>query len=498
MEKDDSYNHILKYTSIFGGVQGINILVNLVRSKLVALLLGPDGMGLVSLFNSTIKMVSDSTSLGIAMSAVRNVSEAYDCHDQQRLDENIGLVRSWSAIVALLGVIVCIVMSPLLNTWTFSWGNHTLHFILLSPVVGLLAVTGGEMAILKGTRRLRALATISFFNVVCSLFISVPLYYIWWEKAIVPSLVLVALSQCLVTIAYSWRAYRPHNIFQKKYMGRGWDMIRLGIAFTIAGLLGSCADFVIRSFINHNGSLSDLGLFNAGYMLTMVYASMVFSAMETDYFPRLSVVHDNGKPLSIVVDRQIEVSIVLVAPMLVALLVALPFVLPLLLSHQFLPALPMTQLMITAIFLRAAKLPVAYIPLAKGDSGSYLFMEALYDVVVAVATLWCYQHYALIGAGIGLLIGAIFDFLMLNIYMGAKYKFRMSRYTTLIFATHMTIGLITLAVVRLCSHWLYWVAGAACLVASMALSALFLSRNTDVMQNIRNVMQRFTNRRRHE
>ena len=141
MEKDDSYNHILKYTSIFGGVQGINILVNLVRSKLVALLLGPDGMGLVSLFNSTIKMVSDSTSLGIAMSAVRNVSEAYDCHDQQRLDENIGLVRSWSAIVALLGVIVCIVMSPLLNTWTFSWGNHTLHFILLSPVVGLLAVT---------------------------------------------------------------------------------------------------------------------------------------------------------------------------------------------------------------------------------------------------------------------------------------------------------------------------------------------------------------------
>ena len=45
-EKDDSYSHILKYTSLFGGVQGLGILVGIVRNKLVALLLGPDGMGL--------------------------------------------------------------------------------------------------------------------------------------------------------------------------------------------------------------------------------------------------------------------------------------------------------------------------------------------------------------------------------------------------------------------------------------------------------------------
>ena len=40
-ERDDSYGHVLKYTSIFGGVQGLNILISLVRNKIVALLLGP-------------------------------------------------------------------------------------------------------------------------------------------------------------------------------------------------------------------------------------------------------------------------------------------------------------------------------------------------------------------------------------------------------------------------------------------------------------------------
>ena len=71
----DAYGHVLKYTGIFGGVQGLNILVGLVRNKFVALLLGPSGMGLVSLFNTTVTFVSQSTSFGISMSAIRQLSE---------------------------------------------------------------------------------------------------------------------------------------------------------------------------------------------------------------------------------------------------------------------------------------------------------------------------------------------------------------------------------------------------------------------------------------
>lgn len=37
-EKNDSYSHILKYTGIFGGVQGLSILIGLVRNKFAALL----------------------------------------------------------------------------------------------------------------------------------------------------------------------------------------------------------------------------------------------------------------------------------------------------------------------------------------------------------------------------------------------------------------------------------------------------------------------------
>ena len=164
--KSDSYSHVLKYTGIFGGVQGIHILVGIVRNKLVATILGPAGMGLISLFTSTINLMANSTNLGISMSAVKNISEAWDNGDEDSLHKMVRMVRSWSLLTGLAGILLCIALSPMLSKWTFGWGNHTLHFVLLSPIVGMMAVTGGEMAILKGVRQLKNIATISLYNMV--------------------------------------------------------------------------------------------------------------------------------------------------------------------------------------------------------------------------------------------------------------------------------------------------------------------------------------------
>ena len=185
MEKQNSYSHILKYTSLFGGVQVLSILVGLVRNKLVALILGPMGMGLLALFSSTIKLVGDSTNLGLSISAVRNMSGAYDSGDHEHLLRSISVFRHWSLLTSLFGMLVCIVLSPLLSSWTFSFGDHTLHFVLLAPVVALTTFSTGELAILKATRRLRDIAENSVYAMLVTLFVSVPIYYFFGYKGIV-------------------------------------------------------------------------------------------------------------------------------------------------------------------------------------------------------------------------------------------------------------------------------------------------------------------------
>ena len=128
---EESYSHVLKYTGIFGGVQGLNILISLIRNKIVAKLLGPGGMGLTSLFNSSVSFISTSTGFGISFSAVRHVSELFEEGNQQKIAHFVKVVRGWSLLAALLGMLVCVLLGPALSNYTFSWGDHTLHFILL-------------------------------------------------------------------------------------------------------------------------------------------------------------------------------------------------------------------------------------------------------------------------------------------------------------------------------------------------------------------------------
>ncbi len=482
-KQNNAYANIFKYTGLFGGVQALSILVALVRNKLVAILLGPMGVGLISLFNSTIRFIGDSTNLGIGISAVKHISEAHSRGDNEATNRTVQTVRAWSAVTALLGMAICALLSPLLSKYTFGWGKHTLHFLLLSPIVAMTAIMGGELAILKGTRHLGGLAHISIINVVMALGISAPLFFIWRSKAIVPSMIVVTLAQLIVTISYSYH-FQPLSLnFNRAILREGGTMVKLGVGFFVASIFGSCSDFLIRSFVNNTSSPDTLGLFNAGYMITMTYGGMVFSAMETDYFPRLSAVRATGTTLNNTVNKQIEVSLLIISPMLVGLIIGLPIILPLLYSHFFLPVTSMAQLTALAMFLRAVKLPVAYLPLSRGDSKAYLLMEGIYAVVYVLLSVVCFRAFGLIGMGLAIVLVASFDFIMLNVYMGHRYGYRLSGSAVKLMLQQFPIG-IAAYVLTLTGHGIaYWAIGIALTVLSSVLSYTALKKRIRTRAN---------------
>lgn len=483
---DNSYSHILKYTGLFGGVQGLNILVGIVRNKLVAMILGPDGMGLVSLFNSTIKLVSDSTNLGLPISAVKNLSQAFDSGNADRLNHEIKIIRLWSLATAVLGLVVCLLLSPLLNKWTFSWGDHTLHFVLLSPVVALMAITGGETAILKATRRLRRLAEISVYNVLSALLISVPIYYFFGQAGIVPSLLLLAFAQCLLTIVCSFRLYPLRMEFSSKLFSEGGGMMRLGVAFVVAGILGSGAEFLVRTYLNNVGDLTSVGLYNAGFVMTMTYSGMVFSAMETDYFPRLSGIGSLGAELNRTVNHQVEVSLLLISPLLVFFLIGLPLLLPMLYSGKFMPVIGMMKFMVMAMYVRAMMLPIEYIPLSRGDSRSYLLLEAVYDVAFVACVVAGYCLYGLTGTGIGVLVAVVVSFIADVVYARWKYGYCLSKEVKLYAFVQIAIGCGALAVALLTDGVAYWSAGLLAALMSFAVSLKILHSKTHLWDKLKN------------
>lgn len=426
-EKEDSYSHILKYTGIFGGVQGLNILMGIVRNKFAALFLGPAGMGLVSLFYSTVNLIVSATNLGIPTSGVKIIADY-----KQNPEAQISIIRTFTLMAAAIGLLVCAVSGYFFNLFAFSWGNHTLHFVLLSPTVFFTILAGGETAILKAMGQLKALALYSLLVVAMSLIISVPVYWVCGVRGIIPVLFMLAFSQWATAATLSCRQYPIRFNFCRKALMRGIPLLRLGMAFVLAGMMNNGAEFLVRAYMNNNGDLEMVGLFNAGVTIVIVYAGMIFSVMESDFYPRLSAIKKKGEELNQCVNRQLETNVMLIGPTICAMILALPIIIPLLYNSAFMGMLRMTQVAAVGMLFKAVYLPIEYLPLSRGESKVFLAQESFCVVLLITCEIIGYnigqQHYGkgLCGLGCGIVAAYAIETVTLLIFSRHHYGYAMS------------------------------------------------------------------------
>ncbi len=475
--KDNSYSHILKYTGIFGGVQGLNILVGVVRNKFAALFLGPSGMGLLSLFNSTVNLISSATNLGIPTTGVKMVSEKYEESGREVVDA-VHSIRTYSLISATLGMLITILLGPFFDVSTFSWGNHTLHYVLLGPIVFFTVLAGGETAILKGTRQLGALAFSSSFLALFSLLVSVPIYWQWGESGILAVLFLLALCQWALCFRYAVRYYPLRFDFSKASLRRGIPMIRLGLAFVLAGFMNSGAEFLVRAFLNQQGDLVEVGLFNTGITLVLVYGGMVFSVMETDYYPRLSAVKGSvgGKTeaenRNLIVSRQLEMNILLMGPIILAIILFLPIAIPLLYNREFLGVLGMTQIAAAGLLFKAFYMPLEYIPLSRGEARVFLIQESCCVILLIVCEIIGYLLQGLDGLGAGIVAAYALESLGVFVFCRIHYAYRLSCWAVRHLLVHLVNLILMGGIVWLwdVDSWGYWLLGLFLCLTSLSYS----------------------------
>ena len=104
--------------------------------------------------------------------------------------------------------------------------------------------------------------------------------------------------------------YESHNIPIREALHEGRDMIKMGFFLSLQGLLSLLMVYVLRIFINRFGGLADVGLFVAGFAIVDTYVGMVFTAMSTEYYPRLAS-RNNGsiEDYNDTINQQIELSI---------------------------------------------------------------------------------------------------------------------------------------------------------------------------------------------
>lgn len=445
-----SYRQIIKATSLFGGVQVVNIIIQIIRSKIISILLGPAGMGIVGLLNSTTGLITSITHLGLGTSAVKNVSISYSSGDESKVAITVSVLRKLVWITGLFGTILTIILAPWLSQITFGNQSYKISFIWLSITLLFSQISSGQLVVLQGLRKLQYLAKANLFGSALGLVITVPLYYIFHLRAIVPSIILTIIISMTLSWYYSNKVkLKQVKITRQLLFDEGIDMVRMGFMLSLSGIITITTSYILRIYISHIGSVEQVGLYSAGFAIINTYVGLVFTAMSTDYYPRLSAISQNNAKASIMINQQGEIAILILSPILIFFIIFINWIVIFLYSNKFLPVYNMLQWAALGMYFKASSFPIGYIMLAKGASKTFFWSELIANSYLLILNILGYKFFSLDGLGISFLVG--YFLVLIQVYLIAKFlygfKFNIDFYR--IFIIQFALAIINFIITKI-------------------------------------------------
>ena len=347
--------------------------------KVVAVLLGPAGVGLIGLYLSLIQTASSIAAMGLGNVGTRQIAAAH----AEGGDIAVGRTRRalfWGTMaLALIGAALFWLASGWIARVILADETRATDVAWLSLGVALTVAAGSQGALLTGLRRIGDLARIKLGAGVIGAALGVLALWFWGAQGLIAMVLIAPVVTFLFGHLYVARlgpAAGPS--IRLSEMSREWKtMLTLGFAFMVSGLVTTLGHLAARTLVQRDLGPDALGQFQAAWAIGMTYLGFVLSAMGTDYYPRLTAAIRDRATAVRLVNEQTEVALLLCAPVLLAMLGLAPWVIHLLYSAEFGPAVEILRWQLLGDILKVMSWPLGFALLAAGAGKTYVITETL-------------------------------------------------------------------------------------------------------------------------
>jgi len=417
----------MKSTFLLGSSSVINIILGIIRNKLIAILLNPSGVGLLGVYQSITNLAGTISGLGINESGARYTALAYRAGEEATIARTRLSLRRIALITGICGTILLLLSSKPISLLTFGSSRRALEISLLSVTVLFGAVSGGQYALIQGARKIKYLAKMNVLGPLYGTLLSLPIIYFWGMRAIVSYLIIMAATNIVTTWWYSKKLKIPEfRSSMRSSLSNGKPLLTLGAALMVGNLAGVATQYLLRVLIIRFLDLNAAGEYQASAILSSVYVGILLNAMATDFYPRLSAASDNDKECGNLVNKQIHTGLLIAAPGVVATLTFVHLIIVQLYSKHFVQAPEVLKWQILGVFLSVVTWPMGYVFRAKADGKLFVATE-LFAGFSYLALAWVgIQYFGLPGTGLAFFVrNAVYAILIYRI-IHRKYGFSLS------------------------------------------------------------------------
>ena len=381
MSELSSSRGLIKSMLVIGSAQVVNILISIVRMKVLAVLLGPSGVGLLSIYNSLLGMVKQTAGLGMGSSGVREIASSRG--DEATLSRVRRVLFAAHLLQGTLAMIAVWLLRERIAIWLFGDTLRATEVGLIGIAILLGLLAAAQTALLQGLRKIGDLGRVTVLGAFFGTLAGLAAVWLQGESGLIWFILVQPLAVVLIARHYTRRLPKP--IAARLSLVETWDvwkpMAKLGAAFMLGGLATAATLLLVRGRISQELGLDAAGYFAAAWGITMTYVGFLLGAMGADYYPRLTeVIHDKVAAVRLMND-QAQLGLAIGGPVLLLLIGLAPWVITLLYSSAFEPAVTLLQWQMVGNVFKLASWAMSFSIVAAARGKTFFLMELSFNIV---------------------------------------------------------------------------------------------------------------------
>jgi antigen flippase len=397
---DTSRNDIVRNTLLIGIGSVCNLIAGLFRTKVIALILGPGGVGLFGAYGAIVNLLTIIGSFGISNSGVRQMALSANTGNSIIIARTAKSIQIAGVFFGVLGTITNFALSPIISKTTFGSNENSKSVAILGVAILLGSIAASKLAVIQGLRKIKAAAKANIVGTVVGTILGLPLVWYYKENGVIFALIAVPVGMLFSTSIFLKECHTPSARVSTKEIKRSIGrLITHGVPFTISTLLIAGANWFVIAIILKNQGLEVAGQFTAASTISSIYVGFLLNAMASDLHARLSC-HTNDLPaINQIVNHQTDVALALAFPGLVFTIVFADKIIGLLYAESFVPAASIIKWQIIGALGKVISHPMAYIQLARGRMGVFLLTELVNSAVYLLFIYFGGNMYGVQGLG---------------------------------------------------------------------------------------------------
>lgn len=425
-----------KAIALLGAVSVVGTISQVAKGKAGALLLGPEGLGLIGQLTTLYTLVFLISGLGLYAGVTRQLASADGEDSPYESESIIATARVFLGIFSLAITLLALLFAPVLSDFLFADGgeNHLLVIMILLavPVAVQHRILRAYLNAKKDIRSISISQTVSDLS-------SVAIYVFFTISWGVPGAVIAALVMHVQLFFMMQNLACKNDAFMKKVPRIAQiksALIKGNLGFGASGLLLACASslatLIVGRLILEAEDLVSLGIFFVAWKAATVYFGALHSSVSSYYFPALIEAEKSGRQ-SAEVNSAISHYMIIIPPAMCALIVFGDLVIPLMFSNEFVDVVPIMAILFAGDLLRITSETLGLSLLATKKLFGYTIPSLIFYCSYVSLSFLLLPLIGLVGVAIAYVISHGLIFLLLMILVNNRLRIKIQRDSAKVF-----------------------------------------------------------------